>query len=336
MASPIEANWKKGHQDYRGDAQMNRLKAFAISSCLGLLAVAFLPSSRADEWNKKTVLTVNEQIAIPGAVLEPGKYVMKLADSQSNRHIVQVFNEDESKLITTVLAIPNYRLEPTGETQFGYWEMPAGQPRALKAWFYPGDNFGQEFAYPKDIAAQIAKTSGENVPAVTSNGENMQQAEVKEITPSGEEREMEQQSAQGEKSQTQQPAENQQQAQTAEEPAQPQGEVGSTRTGTGENQTSTTAERQGAEAAPEQPSSQATEQSQTTEQNQTAETNTAVNGQTAQNQGAQTTEEQTAQAQPESNAQQLPRTASPMPLVGLAGLLSAAAAMVARAAARRS
>jgi hypothetical protein len=85
MASPIEANWKKGHQDYRGDAQMNRLKAFAISSCLGLLAVAFLPSSRADEWNKKTVLTVNEQIAIPGAVLEPGKYVMKLADSQSNR-----------------------------------------------------------------------------------------------------------------------------------------------------------------------------------------------------------------------------------------------------------
>jgi hypothetical protein len=298
---------------------MNRLKAFAISSCLGLLAVLFLPSSRADEWNKKTVLTVNEPVAIPGAVLEPGKYVMKLADSQSNRHIVQVFNEDESKLITTILAIPNYRLEPTGETQFGFWEMPAGQPRALKAWFYPGDNFGQEFAYPKDIATQIAKTSGENVPAVTSNGENMQQAEVKEITPSGEEREV-QQSAQGEQAQT-----TEQQAQTTEQPAQPQGEVGSTRTGTGETQSSTTTEQQTAQAAPEQPSTQQpAEPSAQTEQPQ-AQTET---GMTAQNQGAQTT-------QPEST-QQLPRTASPMPLVGLAGFLSAAAAMVARAAARRS
>ncbi len=27
-------------------------------------------------------------------------------------------------------------------------DRPEGQPEALKAWFYPGDNFGVEFVYP--------------------------------------------------------------------------------------------------------------------------------------------------------------------------------------------
>jgi hypothetical protein len=62
-------------------------------------------------------------------------------------------------LFTTILAIPNYRLQPTGKTVFTFWETPPGQPKALRAWFYPGDNFGQEFAYPKSAAVQIAAVS---------------------------------------------------------------------------------------------------------------------------------------------------------------------------------
>lgn len=141
---------------------MNRL-ALAVAS-VGLLGIALAPSARADEWNKKTILTVNETIQIPNKVLPPGKYVMKLMDSPSNRHIVQVFNADETHLETTILAIPNYRLEPTGKTVFTFWETPPGQPKALRAWFYPGDNFGQEFAYPKSAAVQIAQVSHAPVP----------------------------------------------------------------------------------------------------------------------------------------------------------------------------
>jgi hypothetical protein len=81
---------------------------------------------------------------------------MKLVDSQSNRHIVQIMNEEENKVEATILAIPNYRLQPTGNTELRYWETPAGTPPALRAWFYPGDSFGQEFAYPKDVAERIA------------------------------------------------------------------------------------------------------------------------------------------------------------------------------------
>jgi hypothetical protein len=141
---------------------MNRL-ALAVAS-IGFLGIALAPSARADEWNKKTILTVNETIQVPNKVLPPGKYVMRLLDSPSNRHIVQIFNADESHLETTILAIPNYRLEPSGKTVFSFWETPPGQPKALRAWFYPGDNFGQEFAYPKSAAVQIAAIAHTSVP----------------------------------------------------------------------------------------------------------------------------------------------------------------------------
>jgi hypothetical protein len=121
---------------------------------------------RADQWNKKTVLTVNEAIQLPHTVLQPGTYVFKLADSQSDRHIVQIFNADESHIIATILAIPNYRLKPTGKNVFRFWETPAGNLKAMRAWFYPGDNFGQEFAYPKMKSIEIARVTKTSVPTV--------------------------------------------------------------------------------------------------------------------------------------------------------------------------
>jgi hypothetical protein len=144
----------------------------------------------ADEWNKKTILTVNEPIQVPNKVLPPGKYVMKLMDSPSNRHIVQIFNGDESHLETTVLAIPNYRLEPTGKTQFQFWETPPGQPKALRAWFYPGDNFGQEFAYPKMEATQIASYAKTEVPTTYAQSEaDLTTAKVGTVNEQGTEKE---------------------------------------------------------------------------------------------------------------------------------------------------
>jgi hypothetical protein len=131
---------------------------------IGAIALAFPVGGWASPWNKKTNLEVKETILIPGKQLPPGKYVMKLADSDSNRHIVQIFNEDESKVEATILAIPNSRMEPKGDTELTYWETPAGVPPALKAWFYPGDSFGQEFAYPKKVAEQLSATNSTKVP----------------------------------------------------------------------------------------------------------------------------------------------------------------------------
>lgn len=136
---------------------------FAVAG-LGLLGTSFVPRAHADAWDKMTIVTVNEPIIAGNKVLDPGTYVWKLLDSQSNRHIVQIFDKDQRHLEETILAIPNYRLEPTGKTQFSFWETPAGVPKAVRAWFYPGDNFGQEFAYPRKLVAQLASAAPVPVP----------------------------------------------------------------------------------------------------------------------------------------------------------------------------
>jgi len=156
-----------------------------------LFAVTLCVPAFADPWNKKTNLTVHEAINVSGTVLPPGEYVMKLAESQANRHVVHIFNGKEDEVLATILAIPNYRLRPTGETAFSYWEAPAGQPRPLRAWFYPGDSFGQEFVYPKDMAKQIAQTATDPVPTMDSQrAEDYPKAQVRAMDRSGEERDL--------------------------------------------------------------------------------------------------------------------------------------------------
>lgn len=131
--------------------------------CLALMGVVFSPGVKADDWNQKTVMTFSGPVEIPGVhlkgwgVLPAGTYVFKLLDSQSDRHIVQIFNKDETQVFATILAIPNYRLKATGKTVVTFWERPAGEPNALRAWFFPGENYGQEFVYPKMRAVELAK-----------------------------------------------------------------------------------------------------------------------------------------------------------------------------------
>jgi hypothetical protein len=134
-------------------------------------AILFTPL-QADEWDKKTIITVNTTVQLPNTTLPPGTYTLKLMQSDSNRHIVTVWDKDGMHLITTVLAIPNYQLTPTSKSKFIFWETPADQPAALRAWFYPGDNFGQEFAYPKKVADQLSSATHTEVPTLTPREED--------------------------------------------------------------------------------------------------------------------------------------------------------------------
>lgn len=102
----------------------------------------------ADTWDKKTTVNFSQPVEVPGYVLQPGKYVMKLVSLPADRHIVQFTNERENRVYATAAAVPAYRNEVTGKTVISFYEVPAGQPEAIRNWYYPGDNFGQEFVYP--------------------------------------------------------------------------------------------------------------------------------------------------------------------------------------------
>jgi hypothetical protein len=165
---------------------MKHFKALLGLFAATLLTATVLPSARADTWNKKTVVTFSQAVEVPGKVLPAGTYTFQLLDSTSDRHIVQIFNADGSHIIATILAINNYRLEPTGETVMKFRETPGDAPEALRAWFYPGDNFGQEFVYPKVRAIQLAQTTKEYVPAVgadTLDDNSMKTVPIVAVTP---------------------------------------------------------------------------------------------------------------------------------------------------------
>ena len=82
---------------------------------------------------------------------------------------MRIFNADGSKLFATILAINNFRLTATGKTVMLFSERPADAPDALKAWFYPNNNWGQEFVYPKRRAIQLAAAVKEPIPALTTD-----------------------------------------------------------------------------------------------------------------------------------------------------------------------
>jgi hypothetical protein len=192
---------------------MNVLRAVTTTTfCLALMGVAFSPGAEADEWNRKTVMTFSAPVEIPGVhlkgwgVLPAGTYVFKILDSQSDRHIVQIFNADETQVYATILAIPNYRLRATDKTVITFRERPAGEPEALRAWFYPGRNWGEEFVYPKARAVELAKMA--NTPVLFTEVEipvevaepikttdhpvvlKLKQAPVMAIKPTGEQVEL--------------------------------------------------------------------------------------------------------------------------------------------------
>jgi len=120
----------------------------------------------ADEWDQRTVFTFSGPVEIPGQVLPAGTYVFKLADSQSDRNIVEVFSKDETHLYGTFLAIPDYRLKPADRPIITFEERAAGSPEAVRAWFYPGENYGHDFVYPKVKAVELATANNKPVPSM--------------------------------------------------------------------------------------------------------------------------------------------------------------------------
>lgn len=170
---------------------MKLIKGLGTLLCLGVLCVVAAPRATADDWNRETVVTFSGPVEVPGVgehILPAGTYIFKIVGSDVDRHIVRIFSEDKTHIFTTILAIPNYRLKVTGKTVITFRERPAGQPEALRAWFYPGRSWGDEFVYPKAKAIELAKVVNEPVlstPAEIATVEDLKTAPIEAVKPTG-------------------------------------------------------------------------------------------------------------------------------------------------------
>jgi len=185
---------------------MSASKLFIVTLCLMLFCALSVPNTMADEWNQATKLTFSQPVEVPGTVLPAGTYWFTLMNDDADRNIVQIWGANRMHLIATILAVPDYRLQPKGRTVIKFAERPHDQPEALRAWFYPGDNYGHEFVYPETRATELAKRVGSPVlsmpneeasnitkPAKSAKEASvvaMKEAPVKAVKPNGQQVEM--------------------------------------------------------------------------------------------------------------------------------------------------
>jgi outer membrane biosynthesis protein TonB len=155
---------------------MKTLKSLAIVSCVGLFLLASNIGAKADVFDKTTTMTFSGPVQVEKTTLPAGTYVFTLSNDASE-HIVRIYNEDETHLITTILAIPDARLEPSDKTVVKFAETSAGSETSgtipdsglpIKEWFYPGETSGAEF---RVMPQQMAATQPEPVAAPTPSPE---------------------------------------------------------------------------------------------------------------------------------------------------------------------
>jgi LPXTG-motif cell wall-anchored protein len=138
-----------------------------------LAAGLFAFSAQATEWDKKTIIKIDQPLQIRDTVLQPGSYMLRLYDSNAERHVVQIWNADGRHIINTVIANPTIKMEPSGKSEFTFWETPPGTTQALRTWFYPGDVTGNEFPYPahpQQVAMVAPPAATETTPATSDAG----------------------------------------------------------------------------------------------------------------------------------------------------------------------
>ena len=132
-------------------------KGYIAVGLIIAFALFFELVAHADEFDQSTTITFSEPIQIPGQVLPAGTYLFKLANSNSDRNIVQIFSSDRTHLYATFLAIPTERQTSTDDTSMTFAEKGAGNPEALLNWFYPGRLTGHALVYPREQEKELAK-----------------------------------------------------------------------------------------------------------------------------------------------------------------------------------
>ncbi len=121
-------------------------------------------ASHAEDSAKKTTFTINTPTQMPGTTLAGGTYVFKQSGEQSGWNIVQVYNQDESSLVTTLLAYPNPNLVSNGQAFLLYPQSIDSQSQVMEAFFFDSDPVAQQLAYPKKTADQIGAANHVRVP----------------------------------------------------------------------------------------------------------------------------------------------------------------------------
>src|SRR5437879_4084781 len=111
---------------------------------------------------------LNELTEVPGALLQPGTYVIRSKNAESQNlpgiDILEILSTDGTQVFATITSVPEYNPPPPGEPQFTYYERQGGHA-TIKSWWPSADPYPyeQQFTYPRVQALRIKSTTKERV-----------------------------------------------------------------------------------------------------------------------------------------------------------------------------
>jgi hypothetical protein len=170
---------------------LTRLMSSACAAAMLLTLSATPTFAQGQPLDSRTEFTFNQPVELPGVTLPPGTYIFRFVDGTTGRKVMQVQAKDASnKTYGMFLTINAERPRPSDDAELRFLETPAGQPAAVKTWWYPGNTIGREFIYPKSQARRLAQATNQTV--LTTQAENvtneqMSTADLAYVNQSGQE-----------------------------------------------------------------------------------------------------------------------------------------------------
>jgi hypothetical protein len=166
--------------------QMRRITSAVVATAAAVLLTSAMAAAQGQVVeNRLTNVTFSAPVSIPGHTLPAGTYHFQLADSNANRNIVQIFDND-NKLVATMLAVPARRNEAQGDPVITFKETRSDLPPAVHYWYYAGESTGSELVYPRSQAMEIARASGEPVMATdteSNESNDLKNSKITKVNP---------------------------------------------------------------------------------------------------------------------------------------------------------
>ena len=130
---------------------MNR-KLATIAFGIALLGGFLVPGAAADAGNKAILFSVNAPVEIPGRVLDPGRYELRLQNDGSP--IAEIFSADRSQFYGYFETAPVDRTH-VGRSRVVLTSSGKHAPNTIQEWFYPPQRTGNKLLYPNKNNAQL-------------------------------------------------------------------------------------------------------------------------------------------------------------------------------------
>jgi hypothetical protein len=125
-----------------------------------------LANAQSGQTNERTPFIIDQAVEVPGAVLQPGSYVIRRknppppGNSLPASNILEILNAAETQVYATITSVPEYEPPPAGRPAFTFYQSKPGLPRVIRAW-WPAPHpysYQEQFAYPRAQAAELLRT----------------------------------------------------------------------------------------------------------------------------------------------------------------------------------